>query len=230
MVITNHAVDQFIARCAPALSFDTARRLLVDRAPQAARLRERTPKGQGQWRIHDPAAVLVTKDDPSCGVVCVTVLAPSAEVASAEEMLAAYDEWVAERAGTVFPALVSSKATQGPVLASEPSWETFDAPGGLVTATQRKAYRRAVEEELQRLTAVAREAIGAAIEDRNGVDPIGAIVHLESLIGRVVSAYGADAHSVIDTVQKAVAKQRRRLSAAADRERRANLKKSGSGR
>ena len=50
------------------------------------------------------------------------------------------------------------------------------------------------------------------------------------MVGRVKVAYGADAHGVLDTVRKAVAKQRRRLSAAADRERRANLKKSGSGR
>ena len=238
IAITNHAVDQFIARCAPSLSFEAAKKLLVARAPQAARLRERTPKGQGQWRITDPDAVLVTKDDPSCGVVCVTVLAPGAAGATDAEVLAAYDEWQAERAATVFPALDhgTTKAAQRAaraaplLLAAEPSWEAFDAPGGLDTAKQRKAYRRAVEEELQRLTAIAREAITAAAEDRQGADPIAAIVSLESMVGRVKVAYGADAHGVLDTVRKAVAKQRRRLSAAADRERRANLKKSGSGR
>lgn len=86
--ITPHAVERFVQRHAPAMSHRQARAYLEEKAPHAARLKERTIKGDQQWQLHDPECVLVMKRDFRLRAwVCVTVLPePEGTAINDEEM------------------------------------------------------------------------------------------------------------------------------------------------
>jgi hypothetical protein len=73
MMFTVHAIERFIERHAPELTYDEARKYLEENAEQASRLRQRTVLGQEQWQIAEPPCVLVVKTTHT-GRVCVTVL------------------------------------------------------------------------------------------------------------------------------------------------------------
>lgn len=235
MLITHHAVDQFISRCAPEMGFFAARRHLIDQAPRAARMRAHTPKGQAQWHISNPDAVLVTKDDPNCGTVCVTVLRPNVQP-DASELVAAYEAWRTEREADVFPALQERAAAISPrpaapsapvVVDTSPMdadrWSIFEIPGGLATATQRAEYRRLVVAEYKRLHSIAKAALTAAEEHDRGDDPVAAVAVLEAHLERVLRAFSPWCPDQVTGIRNKVAKTRRRLSNLVHREQRASL-------
>lgn len=60
------------------MDFQKAETLLHTRAQTATRMKARTILGQLQYEVLDPYCVLVVKEDPQVGLVCVTVL-PRAE-------------------------------------------------------------------------------------------------------------------------------------------------------
>lgn len=79
LIITHHAVEQFIERHARDLTFKQARQFLIQNAPGAAPLKQKTLRGDQQWQMEDPKCVLVMKQDRKIKAhVCVTVL-PEAE-------------------------------------------------------------------------------------------------------------------------------------------------------
>jgi hypothetical protein len=213
MIVTVHAVEQFVERCATHLDFNEARALLVERSLRASKMRTRTVKGQDQWRITDPDAVLVTKHDPSCGLVCVTVLW-AADAAqddpSPDDVLAALAEMDADRR--------DAAAASGP-----PSWWRFDRPDGLATEYDRRDYRRAVEEEMQRLRVMAQTGIAAMASGRHGPDPARAVADMEAMLDRVRAAHKPTAE-VVHTWRASIQKLQRRVNSIVARARRADLK------
>jgi len=96
---TDHAIDQFIARVAPAGVTNTeAREFLEARSWSASRLKEKTNGGQSLWKIEDPwTAYLVCKHDGK-DLVCVTVLSENeysaTQVPEVDPILA---EWLEEQ-------------------------------------------------------------------------------------------------------------------------------------
>lgn len=71
-IITAHAVEQYCSRIDRNLSHGDAERELQDAMGRANRLKERTPKGDTMWQLHNGVRV-VTKRDGSNDIV-VTVL------------------------------------------------------------------------------------------------------------------------------------------------------------
>lgn len=71
--ITDHAVQRFVERHAPHMSFEEARRHLYRASAHSNKLKEKTLRGQFQWEINDPYCVLVIKFDRG-NPICVTVL------------------------------------------------------------------------------------------------------------------------------------------------------------
>lgn len=73
--ITSHAVERFVQRHAPEMTYGSAKNFLENNAPKAAALKERTIKGDYQWQLEDPYCILVMKRDFRLKMwVCVTVL------------------------------------------------------------------------------------------------------------------------------------------------------------
>lgn len=73
IVITQHAINRFIQRHAPEMSYDQAKRHLQTESRQAAHLRNKSVNGQSQWRLDNPNCILVMKRDGRDDI-CVTVL------------------------------------------------------------------------------------------------------------------------------------------------------------
>ena len=74
MIITAHARLRYRQRIAPGADDREARVVLAAASRRAVRQEERTIHGNPTWRVDDPPMVLVTKHDPACGCVVVTVL------------------------------------------------------------------------------------------------------------------------------------------------------------
>ena len=77
IIITDHAVDQYVARCAPDATDPRADLHML--AASARSLRRRTYRGQPLWATNRANVLLVTKHDRACGIVCVTVITPEME-------------------------------------------------------------------------------------------------------------------------------------------------------
>ncbi len=90
LILTPHAVDRFIGRCAPGLGSEEARALIQAALPAAAPLKEKTPQGHRQWRLTagEYAGILVTRParEPHHHVV-VTVLPDATEEDFGQELL-----------------------------------------------------------------------------------------------------------------------------------------------
>jgi hypothetical protein len=71
--ISDHAVNRFVQRHAPEMTFNDAKSLLIRRSLHAVALKQKTIKGDNQWRISDPDVILVGKYVNN-GIVCVTIL------------------------------------------------------------------------------------------------------------------------------------------------------------
>lgn len=98
IIITDHAVDQYVARCAPDATDPRADLHML--AASARSLRRRTYRGQPLWATNRANVLLVTKHDRACGIVCVTVITPEMEDArraDVDEVVAAYQRMQAAR-------------------------------------------------------------------------------------------------------------------------------------
>lgn len=71
--VSDHAVERFVKRHVPHMTFAAAKTLLIRRARNAVALKEKTIKGDHQWRISDPNVILVGKYDRN-RIICKTVL------------------------------------------------------------------------------------------------------------------------------------------------------------
>ena len=70
---SDHAVQRFVARHAPTMSFADGRRFLE--AAKLVRCRERSVLGQELYEVPEPRCFLVVKRDRRMGIsICVTVL------------------------------------------------------------------------------------------------------------------------------------------------------------
>ena len=88
-IITRHAATRFQRRHVPHLSESEAWALLATLTPRATMLAEKSFHGQDQWLVDEPGLprfIYLTKDDPACGAVCVTVLTESMQAPTAEEI------------------------------------------------------------------------------------------------------------------------------------------------
>lgn len=81
--ISDHAVSRFVQRHAPEMTFREAKSLLIKRSLHAVALKQKTVKGDNQWRITDPDVILVGKYVNN-GIVCVTIL-PEPEFSGVSE-------------------------------------------------------------------------------------------------------------------------------------------------
>jgi hypothetical protein len=70
-VVTNHAVDRYIQRHAPSLSFASAKARILTELSGAMLLRQRTHRGDFRWLVPGLDAVAIVKEDD--GRVVVTV-------------------------------------------------------------------------------------------------------------------------------------------------------------
>lgn len=75
MIITKHAAQRYIDRVRPEADLREAHVVLRDAATRCKKV-DRTWRGQVVWAVDNPSMRLVTKHDPECGAVCVTVLGP----------------------------------------------------------------------------------------------------------------------------------------------------------
>jgi hypothetical protein len=97
--ISDHAVERFVKRHAPEMSFDSAKSLLIRRSLRAVLLRQKTINGDEQWQINDPNVILVGKRVKG-KTICVTIL-PEAEFNGIpEEELELIREYVDSRASS----------------------------------------------------------------------------------------------------------------------------------
>lgn len=71
--VSDHAVERFVKRHVPHMTFTAAKTLLIRRARDAVALKEKTVKGDHQWRITDPDVILVGKYVQN-RIICKTVL------------------------------------------------------------------------------------------------------------------------------------------------------------
>lgn len=78
-LITEHAVDQYIARWAPGATLAEAHEQLTALASRASRLRTKTLLGQDQWQCDDPPIVLVTRRRRGDAHQAVVTVLPSQE-------------------------------------------------------------------------------------------------------------------------------------------------------
>lgn len=76
MIITTHAKNRYVKRIRSGADSREAAIVLADAATRAVLCPERTARGHALWLVDNPAMRLVTKHDPACGIVCVTVLLP----------------------------------------------------------------------------------------------------------------------------------------------------------
>lgn len=60
--ITPHAAQRYMERHRPDLSFDEAMQELRERAPSAARLKERTFSGEQLWQLEEGCLLVVKLD------------------------------------------------------------------------------------------------------------------------------------------------------------------------
>ena len=91
---TLHAVERYVARCAPHMSLAEARRHLDSCA--ASQMREKTATGQFYFQL--PDCVAVVKFDPKCRRPVAVTIVPSGELIEEDELLRLRDEILAERA------------------------------------------------------------------------------------------------------------------------------------
>ena len=73
--ITVHATERFIERHRPDLSYNQALTYLIENAPSASPLKERTYRGHQQRVLEEPYCILVIKHDKALRKnICVTIL------------------------------------------------------------------------------------------------------------------------------------------------------------
>lgn len=71
---STHAVEQYMLRVRPDLSFDDAAVELASESERASRMRARTRSGEEQWACASGAILVVKRDGPGAPGACVTVL------------------------------------------------------------------------------------------------------------------------------------------------------------
>lgn len=71
---STHAVEQYMVRVRPDLTFDQAASELASEAEGASRMRARTASGEEQWLCRSGAVLVVKRDGPGAPGACVTVL------------------------------------------------------------------------------------------------------------------------------------------------------------
>lgn len=76
-IITLHAKRRYCERIHPGADLREAGIILRDATERATRTDERTLNGQALWSVDYPDMRLVTKHDPTDGMILVTVLAPA---------------------------------------------------------------------------------------------------------------------------------------------------------
>jgi len=97
IVISDHAVERFVQRHAPEMSFNEAKSLLIRRSLDAVPLKQKTINGDNQWQISNPDIVLVGKYVRG-RVICKTIL-PEAEFKGIpEEEIELMQEYADDRA------------------------------------------------------------------------------------------------------------------------------------
>lgn len=71
---STHAVEQYMLRVRPDLTFDEAAVALASEAESASKMRARTASGQEQWACRSGAILVIKRDGPGLPAACVTVL------------------------------------------------------------------------------------------------------------------------------------------------------------
>lgn len=71
---STHAVEQYVTRVRPDLTFDDAAVALTEDAASATRMRAKTVSGEEQWTCPSGAVLVVRRDGPGKPAACVTVL------------------------------------------------------------------------------------------------------------------------------------------------------------
>ena len=82
MQFSVHAIDQYIARCRPGMSYPVAVQELREHAAAASHVRKRTPAGDEMLYVESLDCYLVVKRERG-GPVCVTILGGDEKAASA---------------------------------------------------------------------------------------------------------------------------------------------------
>lgn len=162
MIIKRHVVERFIDRHDRTMEPNAAYAILRRICLTAERLPGLTRTGEARWLTSDPAFILITKSDPSCGLVAVTGLGADeggdVDEASCDEVLEAYRRATAE---------MEPKATDRDDAKPEPETfpdERLDSTASQKSCTCTKATRRREEREKLKLSTEAAQARAAARE------------------------------------------------------------------
>lgn len=74
--VTDHAVQRYVDRIRPGLTFQKAKAELLAALPRATRIKERTVRGHTLWKVESPNMRLITKRDTKQHII-VTILPPA---------------------------------------------------------------------------------------------------------------------------------------------------------